>query len=657
MLSSRVYVSRTRFLNTVTLLARLAIATLALTTVAIGAPAADPAKIALTSIPVDIAATGLSPGDTATLIVSDNDPTRQTYTVTVAADGSATFTDVVFDRAGSNEVLIRDMQGGEAVANQRVIAGWLSILPPFIAIVLALAVRSVIPALVAGIWFGAMAIQGFTPLGALRGLLDGFQVYVTGSLADVDHITIILFSMMIGGMVGVITRVGGMSAIVRIIVSKARTAISGQVAIWAMGLVIFFDDYGNTLVVGNTARPLSDRLRISREKLAYIVDSTASPVACVAVATTWIGYQVGLIDDSLATIDGFAQSGYTVFLYSLMYSFYPFFAILFVLLVAATGRDFGPMLKAERRARESGITESESSTASASDDHLECKPGIEERAINALVPIIVLVVSLFVGLYLTGTAGNDEPASLASILGAADPYKALMWASLLGAASAMLLAVTQRLMTLNECIEAWYAGVRIMLFTMIVLTLAWALADVSNDLSTADYLVSILGDAVPLAILPAIVFVLSAVTSFSTGTAWGTMGILIPLLVPLTWALMVATGDPMAHAHILYSAIACNLAGSVFGDHCSPISDTTVLSSIASGCDHIDHVRTQLPYALLVGVVATLFGTLPAGFGLPWWLGGIAGIVALVVALRVLGQPSEAPAPATGREFSPPQEA
>ena len=401
--------------------------------------------------------------------------------------------------------------------------------------------------------------------------------------------------------------------------------------------------------------PLSDRLRISREKLAYIVDSTASPVACVAVATTWIGYQVGLIDDSLALIDGFNQSGYTVFLHSLMYSFYPFLAIFFVFLVAASGRDFGPMLRAERRARRSGVDDGAPSGAPATDEQLECKPGIEERALNALVPIAVLVISLFVGLYVTGTAGNAQAAGLATILGAADPYKALMWASLLGAASAMLLAVGQRLMTLNECIDAWYAGVRIMLFTMIVLTLAWALADVSTDLSTADYLVSILGDALPLAVLPAVVFVLSAVTSFSTGTAWGTMGILIPLLVPLTWALMIDTGDPMAHTHILYSAIACNLAGSVFGDHCSPISDTTVLSSIASGCDHIEHVRTQLPYAVLVGTVAVLFGTLPAGFGLPWWLGGLAGIAVLIIALRVLGHSPEAPEAPDAAPVSPTQ--
>ncbi|MEO0578042.1 MAG: Na+/H+ antiporter NhaC family protein [Pseudomonadota bacterium] len=620
----------------------IAVVLLATSAVA-GAQDIEPAKVALAGIGADISATGLPPGDTATLIVAGNDPTRSTYTTRVNADGTARFADVIFDRSGRNEMLVRDMQGGEVTGSQRVIAGWLSILPPFLAIVLALAVRSVIPALVAGIWFGAMAIQGFTPLGALRGLLDGFQIYVTGSLADVDHITIILFSMMIGGMVGVITRVGGMSAIVRMIVSKARTAISGQVSIWAMGLVIFFDDYGNTLVVGNTARPLSDRLRISREKLAYIVDSTASPVACVAVATTWIGYQVGLIDDALVNIDGFDQSGYTVFLHSLMYSFYPFLAILFVLLVAATGRDFGPMLTAERKARGSGVDTTAPSAANeaSNDEHLECKPGIEERALNALIPIAVLVVSLFVGLYLTGTAGLDEPAGLATILGEADPYKSLMWASLLGASSAILLAVGQRLMTLNECIDAWYAGVRIMLFTMIVLTLAWALADVSNDLSTADYLVSILGDALPLAVLPAVVFVLSAVTSFSTGTAWGTMGILIPLLVPLTWALMLDTGDPLAYSHILYSAIACNLAGSVFGDHCSPISDTTVLSSIASGCDHIEHVRTQLPYALLVGVVAVMFGTLPAGFGMPWWIGFAVGIAALVIALKVLGQPAE----------------
>jgi Na+/H+ antiporter NhaC len=253
----------------------------------------------------------------------------------------------------------------------------------------------------------------------------------------------------------------------------------------------------------------------------------------------------------------------------------------------------------------------------------------------------VLVVATFAGIYITG-AGTAEPgASLRDIIGNGDSYQAMMWASLLAVLTAGVLSLGQRILTLGETVDAWFAGVRSMLLAVIILVLAWSLANVNEVLHAGDYLVSILGEALAPPLIPALVFVLSALTAFATGSSWGVMGIVMPLVVPLTWAVMAANGiagDP-AHMHIFYSAIAAVLAGAVWGDHCSPISDTTILSSLATECDHIDHVRTQLPYALAVGLVGLVAGTLLVAYVYPWWAGMLVGLAVLSAILFVFGKP------------------
>ena len=530
----------------------------------------------------------------------------------------------------------------ESTGNPSPDFGWISVLPPLIAIVIALIFKQVIPALFLGIWFGGWVVHGYSPEGLFKSLLDSFQLYVLGAVADPDHAAIILFSLMIGGMVGIITRNGGMNGVVNRIAQWATTAWKGQATTGVLGLAVFFDDYANTLVVGNTMRPVTDRLRISREKLAYIVDSTAAPVACLALVTTWIGYEVGLIGDAVAKIEGLTASPYEVFLQSIPFSFYPILAIFFVFAVALSRRDFGPMLKAEVRARTTGqVLGPDASIDSEAVDGEHTRPleGKPQRAINAALPVLVLVVGVLVGLYETGTGDN-----IREIIGTADSYKALMWASLLGVVSAYVLSISQRILTVAQTMEAWYSGLKSMLFAMIILVLAWALSHLTEVLGTANYLVGVLGDRIPPGILPAIVFLISAATAFATGSSWGTMGILMPLVVPLIWAVLVAgdMADP-GHYHILYSTVSCVLAGSVWGDHCSPISDTTILSSMASGCDHIEHVRTQLPYALVVGVVTVAVGTIPTGFGFPWWGSMIGGAAVLFVGLRLYGKDADLP--------------
>ena len=593
----------------------------------------DAPKIALESVPFDIVISGVGAGTDVEVTLG-----TEVYSAVADQDGAAVFADLVASSRGAAEIAVASATLS-ANYELRVLPGWISLMPAFLAIAVALVLRNVVPALLLGLWLGSTALTGFSPLGALKGLLDVFTVFIVEALANPDHAAIILFTMMIGGMVGIITRNGGMASIVRVVVSKAKTAIGGQVSVWLMGLMIFFDDYANTLVVGNTARSVTDHLKISREKLAYIVDSTAAPVVCLALVTTWIGYQVSLIDQAMGDIDGLAgRTAYSLFLNSIPYSFYPILAVLFVFAVAASGRDMGPMYKAELRARKGQVEPKAAEDLPAMDgDTLESKPNVPMRPLNAFLPIVVLIGALAASMFITG-----EGETITAIVGSADPYKSMMWASFIGALVAAGLSIGQKILSAHETVDAWYGGARATLFGMIVLILAWSMSAVTSDLNAKGYLISILGDTLPVALVPAVVFVLAAITAFSTGTSWGTMGILLPLVLPLTWAVMTVNGvaDP-AGMHIMYSAIACVLAGAVWGDHCSPISDTTVLSSIASGCDHIEHVRTQLPYAMLVGTVAIAIGTIPAGYGLPPWISLIVGAAILLTVLRFFGRSAD----------------
>ncbi len=592
----------------------------------------DAPKVLLTNVGFDVSVDGLESGIPAELRINDK----------VVASGTGptlTATAAKVPKRGTSTLEIR--QNGATVLQQQIptVPAAVSLLPPLIAILLAFLVRSVIPALFVGLVVGAWAINGMTWYGAFTGFFETVTIYIVDTAINPDHMAIMVFTFLIGGMVGVISRNGGMVGIVDRIMPFASSPRRGQGVVAVLGLSIFFDDYANTMIVGNATRPMSDKLHISREKLAYLVDSTAAPVSTIAVITTWIGFQVGLIDTAVQGIEGIDKTPYVLFLNSIPYSFYPFLAIFFVFLVVYSGKDWGAMYTAEIRARHSGevVRKSAAVSTDKSGDEFYHKDSIPCRAINAVLPILTMVLTVIIGLFISG-----EGETVTDIIGSANAYSVLIWASLLGCFVAASLSLGQRLLTLNETIDAWLAGARFMLTGLTLLVMAWAIADVADVLQTAPYLISVLGDSLSPYTLPAIVFMLAAATAFASGSSWGVMAILMPLVIPLCWAVLLANGVADAeHMHILYSCIACVMTGAVWADHCSPISDTTVLSSLATGCDHMDHVRTQLPYALLGGTVAVLLGVLPAGFGLPWYLLLPTGAIALVVVHRFLGKPVE----------------
>jgi len=530
---------------------------------------------------------------------------------------------------------------------------WFSIIPPLVAILFALIFKEVYSALFIGILIGTTTIFAHQGSDWFTAFFEGIfaipDTYVLHSLQDTEHLSIIIFSMLIGGMVSIITKNGGMKGVVNVLSRFAKSPRSGQFVTWLLGIAIFFDDYANTLVVGNTMRPVTDRLKISREKLAYIVDSTAAPIASVAFVTTWIGAELSYIQDGINTL-GLEQSPYNVFINSLAYSFYPIFALIFILLLTYKGRDFGPMLRAEKRARSGKVSlRDESAGSSSQSGEVEIPEHIRPRGFNAVIPVAIVIFGTFIGLLFTGWdaqvwASEDMAFSkkLSVIIGNSDSFKALLWSSIMGVIVALLLTVSQRILNLKDTIETLINGFKTMLTAIIILVLAWSIALLTKHLHTADFISQSLVEInMEPFLVPALTFILAALVAFSTGSSWGTMAILYPLILPASWLIAQKAGlDHAMSLALFYNVVSCVLAGSVLGDHCSPISDTTILSSLASSCNHIEHVRTQLPYALTVGGIAIVMGTVPSAYGVPAYITFPVGILLLFLIVHFFGKRS-----------------
>lgn len=531
--------------------------------------------------------------------------------------------------------------------------GWMTLIPPIIAIILAFITKNVILSLFVGIFSGTILMQFYYGTNILLAIVYGFTDivdYILGSLADPWNAGIILQVMTIGGLIALVTSMGGAQAVAESLAKRAKGPVSAQLITWALGILIFFDDYANALIVGPIMRPVTDKMKISRERLAFVIDATAAPIAGIALVSTWIGYEVGLINDAYQSI-GQNVNAYGIFLQTIPYRFYNILMLLFVVVTSVTLREFGPMKKAQERARDTGMLIAENSEVEADEEKQEVLNEKKATIWNALIPIGSLIVFSFVGFYMNGrsailTGDNsllaqeivNSPLSFVTIretFGASDASVVLFQAALISSIIALIMGVSQDLFTFSKGIDIWIKGMKTLMITGVVLLLAWSLSTVMNELGTADYLVSLLGDAMPPVLLPTIIFILGAIISFSTGTSYGTMGILMPLAIPLASAL-----DPGNSEFVIMSAGAV-LTGAIFGDHSSPISDTTILSSMGAGSNLIDHVKTQLPYALTVGIISIVFGYLPSAMGMNIWIILPITFIAIIGMVFLLGKKVE----------------
>ncbi|MFL2123806.1 Na+/H+ antiporter NhaC family protein [Marinilactibacillus psychrotolerans] len=531
--------------------------------------------------------------------------------------------------------------------------GWMTLIPPIIAIILAFITKNVILSLFVGIFSGTILMQFYYGTNILLAIVYGFTDivdYILGSLADPWNAGIILQVMTIGGLIALVTSMGGAQAVAESLAKRAKGPVSAQLITWALGILIFFDDYANALIVGPIMRPVTDKMKISRERLAFVIDATAAPIAGIALVSTWIGYEVGLINDAYQSI-GQNVNAYGIFLQTIPYRFYNILMLLFVVVTSVTLREFGPMKKAQERARDTGMLIAENSEVEADEEKQEVLNEKKATIWNALIPIGSLIVFSFVGFYMNGrsailTGDNtllaqeivNSPLSFVTIretFGASDASVVLFQAALISSIITLIMGVSQDLFTFSKGIDIWIKGMKTLMITGVVLLLAWSLSTVMNELGTADYLVSLLGDAMPPVLLPTIIFILGAIISFSTGTSYGTMGILMPLAIPLASAL-----DPGNSEFVIISAGAV-LTGAIFGDHSSPISDTTILSSMGAGSNLIDHVKTQLPYALAVGIISIVFGYLPSAMGMNIWIILPITFIAIIGMVFLLGKKVE----------------
>ncbi len=545
--------------------------------------------------------------------------------------------------------------------------GILSLLPPVAAILLAITTRRVVFSLASGVFLGAVILADGNVWRAIPSVLED---HLWTNLIDPAHLRVFAFTAMMGAMVGVIHRCGGMLGLVILLSPLARGRRSGQLTAWLLGMVVFFDDYANTLLLGTTLRPMADRLRISREKLAYLVDSTAAPVAGLALVSTWVAGEIGFIRSGFAGLESEAVQvdAFRVFVATIPYRFYVLWCLILVPLVALLGRELGPMWRAEQRAAAHRPPDMESKLDVQGRSSEPVAPGGWDQAV---LPVLVVIVVTGILLITTGRqALRDEAAEpaaqLASSAGltvthmgdtpapttmgepnwmdsfaAGDSYLALLYGSLAGLVFAFLWGRLRGAMPAEELRIAGMYGAKQMLPALIILWLAWTLSGMTDQegLGTAIYLGQILEGRITAAWLPTTVFLLASLVAFATGTSWGTMGILMPLVVRIAWQMLEAQGRPVdPYDPLLLAAIGSVLAGAIFGDHCSPLSDTTILSSHASGCDHVQHVRTQVPYALLGAGAAILFGTLPVGYGISPWLLPPLAVAAMAAFLLLFGR-------------------
>ena len=475
--------------------------------------------------------------------------------------------------------------------------GWLSILPPVIAIVLALLTKEVISSLMLGILSGTLIYSCFTASGAgiaVKTVENTFNL-MASKLAD--NVSIILFLCLLGALVAVISRAGGSAAYGAWASRKLKSKRSAQLATAALGVIIFIDDYFNCLTVGTVMKPVTDKHRISRAKLAYIIDATAAPVCIIAPVSSWAAAVGSNLKDA-----GSFDSAMSAFVSTIPYNLYALFSILMVVLLCVLKLDFGPMEKVQTLAEKTG--DLGAVDVSAAEESGEKPKG---KVFDLIIPVVALIVFSVLAMLYTGGFFSGEGVSIAAAFGDCDSSMSLVLGGFGGLVAAFLLFVPRGVVKFRAFMEGINEGIKSMVPACVILTLAWTISGICRDLlGTGVYVGELVRHFnMSLYFLPAIIFVVAALLSFSTGTAWGTFGILIPIVMVVV--------EPAGDLKLATVALAATLAGSVFGDHCSPISDTTILSSTGAGCDHIQHVSTQMPYALLTAV-ASFCGYLAAGF-------------------------------------------
>lgn len=495
-------------------------------------------------------------------------------------------------------------EGGEEYVPSMYATFW-ALVPPVVAIGLALIIKEVYSSLFVGILVGALFYSGFSFEGTM---LHIFQDGIIGVLADSYNVGILVFLVILGAMVALMNRAGGSAAFGRWAAERIKGKVGAQLATIALGVLIFIDDYFNCLTVGSVMRPVTDRHHISRAKLAYLIDATAAPVCIIAPISSWAAAVTGFVE---------GEDGLALFIRAIPFNFYALLTIVMMIAIAVMNVDFGPMAKHEKNAMKGDLF-------TTSDRPYENAEALDAAGLGTvkdlLIPIVSLIICCVIGMIYTG--GFFEGADFVTAFSNSDASLGLALGSFFGMVITVALYVGRRVLSFKECMDCLPQGFKAMVPAILILTLAWSLKAMTDSLGAAEYVRTIMEGCAGslLNLLPAIIFVVGCLLAFATGTSWGTFGILIPIVVDAFGSI-----DPM----LMTISISACMAGAVCGDHCSPISDTTIMASAGAQCNHVNHVSTQLPYAVSVAVIS--FVTyIVAGFVRTAWVALPVGVILMV---------------------------
>ncbi|MCD8125156.1 MAG: hypothetical protein LUE23_09025 [Lachnospiraceae bacterium] len=493
--------------------------------------------------------------------------------------------------------------------------GFLSVIPALLAIVLAIVTKNIVISLLIAVFAGSTIVCGWNPI---LGFTEMIHTHMFNALEESTNMQGLFMMVIIAGFVALLTRSGGANAFTSLVTKKVNNRRKCETGIFLGGLIVWFTDTGNSLIVGPIFEALAEKLCVSREKFAYILDCTTSPICSLIPIIGWGVVTMSYIQTELDTAGITEITSMEIFLQAIPLNFYAVLTLFMAGLLAVTQWDYGPMLKAQNRAMQTGKTIRDGGTPmrSENDNNIALPEGKEAKVSTMVVPLAVMLIVLFAYLQskdflTTRVAGTDIRTAIAS-------------GFLCGTFALIVLCVKDKLFTFTECVNIYTKGCANAMFMCIVLVLAWSLSDVTSTLGTADYLVNVSSGLLKPSMLPLFMFLIGAVMSFATGTSWGTMAILFPLGLPM--AISMEASLPLVSAAII--------GGGLFGDHCSPISDTTILASIGSSCDHIDHFETQMPYAVTVGVLCAVFFSLAGIYTSPVML--VAAMVVLTVVVFIL---------------------
>ena len=496
----------------------------------------------------------------------------------------------------------------------------LSLLPPIIAIGLALITKEVYSSLFIGILTGGILYAGFSFSGIFN------HVFVDGMIAQLSdswNVGILIFLVILGSMVMLINRAGGSAAFGRWSVAHVKTKIGAQLCTILLGVLIFIDDYFNCLTVGSVMRPLTDKHGISRAKLAYLIDATAAPVCIIAPISSWAAAVTGFVDGA---------NGLELFIRAIPYNFYALLTITMMVALSFMNFDYGPMRLAEMSDVLSSSSKKYTSSMTQAEDQPDPPISPDGKVIHLIFPIVVLIISCVVGMIYTG--GFFDGESFVDAFSNSDASVGLVFGSAAAIIISMIFFIATKALTFKDCMNALPEGFKSMVPAILILTFAWTLKAMTDSLGAAEYVAGLVENSAGsfMSFLPAIIFLIGCGLSFATGTSWGTFGILIPIVVNVF-------GADLSNELMIISISAC-MAGAVCGDHCSPISDTTIMASAGAQCDHIQHVSTQLPYAITVAAV-TFVAYIIAGFIRSWYICLPLGII-LMIAVLIVARAAEA---------------